>query len=100
MTEGNYLLVDDGDWARVRPLLDESWYVEMDEDTRLDWLIQRHIEFGKAPDAARAWVMRSDQANAAVTAATRERAGRDRPPRGDLGRDHARADGVVRRPRR
>ena len=68
------LLVDDGDWARVRPLLDESWYVEMDEDTRLDWLIQRHIEFGKTPDAARAWVMRSDQANAAVTAATRERA--------------------------
>ncbi len=74
VTEGNYLLVDDGDWARVRPLLDESWYVEMDEATRLDWLIQRHIEFGKTPDAARAWVMRSDQANAAVTAATRERA--------------------------
>ena len=74
VTEGNYLLVDDGDWARVRPLLDESWYVEMDEDTRLDWLIQRHVEFGKTPDEARAWVMRSDQANAAVTAATRERA--------------------------
>ena len=46
----------------------------MDEDTRLRWLIQRHIDFGKAPDAARAWVMRSDQANAAVAAATRERA--------------------------
>jgi len=74
VTEGNYLLVDEGDWAGVRPLLDESWYVEMDEDTRLSWLIQRHIEFGKTPDAARAWVMRSDQANAAVTAATRERA--------------------------
>ena len=36
VTEGNYLLVDDGDWARVRPLLDEAWYVEMDEDTRLE----------------------------------------------------------------
>ena len=74
VTEGNYLLLDDGDWARVRPLLDEAWYVEMDEDTRLGWLIQRHIAFGKAPDEARAWVMRSDQANAAVVAATRERA--------------------------
>ena len=74
VTEGNYLLVDEGDWACVRPLLDESWYVDMDEETRLKWLIQRHIEFGKTPDAARAWVMRSDQANAAVTAATRERA--------------------------
>lgn len=74
VTEGNYLLHADGDWARVRPLLDEAWYVEMDEDTRLEWLIQRHIDFGKPPDAARAWVMRSDQANAAVVAATRERA--------------------------
>jgi pantothenate kinase len=74
VTEGNYLLVDDGDWARVRPQLDEAWYVETDEETRLRWLIQRHIDFGKTPDAARAWVMRSDQANAAVSAATRDRA--------------------------
>jgi pantothenate kinase len=74
VTEGNYLLAADGGWAGVRPLLDEAWYVEMDEDTRLRWLIQRHIDFGKAPEVARAWVMRSDQANAAVVAATRERA--------------------------
>ena len=74
VTEGNYLLLADGDWARVQPLLDEAWYVEMAEETRLEWLIQRHIAFGKAPDAARAWVMRSDQPNAAVVAATRERA--------------------------
>jgi pantothenate kinase len=74
VTEGNYLLLDEGDWARVRPQLDEAWYVEMDEETRLGWLIQRHIDFGKTPEEARAWVMRSDQANAAVTAATRDRA--------------------------
>ena len=69
VTEGNYLLL----WDEVRELLNEAWYVEMDEETRLRWLIQRHIDFGKTPDAARAWVMRSDQANAAVSAATRER---------------------------
>ena len=46
----------------------------MDEATRLDWLIARHVQFGKTPEEARAWVMRSDQANAAVVAATRERA--------------------------
>ena len=74
VTEGNYLLLGDGDWAGVRPLLDEAWYVEMDEETRLRWLIERHVEFGKTPEAARAWVLRSDQANAAVVAATRERA--------------------------
>ena len=74
VTEGNYLLVDDGDWARVRPLLDEAWYVEMDEAAVSSWLIARHVEFGKAPTRQRAWVMRSDQANAAVVARTRERA--------------------------
>jgi pantothenate kinase len=74
ITEGNYLLVGDGDWAGVRPLLDEAWYVEMDEQTRLDWLIARHIAFGKTPDEARAWVMRSDQANAEIVAASRGRA--------------------------
>jgi pantothenate kinase len=70
VTEGNYLLL----WPEVRPLLDEAWYVEMDETTRLEWLIARHVEFGKTPEAAEAWVMRSDQANAAVIAPTRERA--------------------------
>ena len=74
VTEGNYLLVADGGWAGVRPLLDEAWYVDMDEATRLRWLIARHVEFGKAPEEAEAWVMRSDQANAAVVAATRDRA--------------------------
>ena len=70
ITEGNYLLL----WDAVRPLLDESWYVETDEATRLEWLIARHIESGKTPEEAEAWVMRSDQANAAIVVATRERA--------------------------
>jgi pantothenate kinase len=74
VTEGNYLLLSDGDWVRVRPNLDEAWYVDMDEHTRLRWLIARHVEFGKTPEEARAWVLRTDQTNAAVVAATRERA--------------------------
>jgi pantothenate kinase len=74
ITEGNYLLVDEGPWAAVRGLLDETWYVVQDEDTRLRLLIDRHIAFGKAPDFAREWVMRSDQRNAELVAATRPRA--------------------------
>ena len=46
----------------------------MDEATRLEWLVARHVQFGKTSQEAREWVMRSDQANAAVVAATRERA--------------------------
>jgi pantothenate kinase len=66
VTEGNYLLL----WAGVRPLLDETWYVEMDEELRVERLIQRHIQFGKTPEYARAWVLRSDQRNAELVAAT------------------------------
>jgi pantothenate kinase len=74
ITEGNYLLVDQSPWAAVRPLLDEVWFVEVDDAIRVPRLIARHIAFGKSPDEAREWVMRSDEANAAVVAATRGRA--------------------------
>ena len=70
VTEGNYLLLDDGDWSQVRPLLDEAWYVETDEELRVQRLIQRHIQFGKTPEYARAWVLRSDERNAALVATT------------------------------
>lgn len=74
ITEGNYLLVDQGPWAEVRSLLDETWYVVQDEETRLRRLIARHVEFGKTPDFAREWVMRSDQRNAELIETTRARA--------------------------
>jgi pantothenate kinase len=70
VTEGNYLLL----WDGVRDLLDEAWFVETDEELRLQRLIARHVEFGKTPAAAREWVMRSDQRNAELIAPTRARA--------------------------
>ena len=60
----------------MRPLLDEAWYVDLDEQTRLDRLIARHVAFGKAPGFAREWVLRSDQRNAELVATTRARATR------------------------
>ncbi len=74
ITEGNYLLVDHSPWDEVRPLLDEVWFVDIDDAVRVPRLIARHIEFGKSPDEAREWVMRSDEANAALVATTRDRA--------------------------
>jgi pantothenate kinase len=70
VTEGNYLLMTDHGWGLVRKLLDEAWYVEIDEELRVQRLIQRHIQFGKTPEYARAWVMRSDEHNAALVATT------------------------------
>jgi pantothenate kinase len=66
VTEGNYLLY----WPEIKLLLDETWYVETDDELRVQRLIQRHIEFGKTPEYARAWVMRSDERNAELVART------------------------------
>ncbi|WP_298459891.1 nucleoside/nucleotide kinase family protein [uncultured Cellulomonas sp.] len=74
VTEGNYLLVDDGAWAAVRPLLDECWYVDPDETVRIERLVARHELFGRSPQAARDRSLGSDQRNAEVVAATRARA--------------------------
>ncbi|MEU6391856.1 nucleoside/nucleotide kinase family protein [Streptomyces sp. NPDC046939] len=75
VTEGNYLLLDEEPWSTaVRPLLDEVWWVAVDDTVRVERLIARHIAFGKSPSAARAWVLRSDEANADRVAAGRERA--------------------------
>jgi pantothenate kinase len=82
VTEGNYLLVDDGPWREVRPLLDEVWFVTTAEETRLRWLIERHIRYGRAPDAARAWVLGTDQRNAQLVQMTK--AGADALIRVDL----------------
>ncbi|EYR64615.1 nucleoside triphosphate hydrolase [Actinotalea ferrariae CF5-4] len=74
ITEGNYLLVDEGAWAAVRPYLDECWYVETDEEDRLERLIARHQRFGRSPAEARERSVGSDQRNAEVIAGTRRRA--------------------------
>jgi len=74
VTEGNYLLVGEGPWAGVRPLLDEAWYIEVDEKVRIERLVARHVEFGKTPDEARRWSLSSDRDNAELVANTRVRA--------------------------
>jgi pantothenate kinase len=74
VTEGNYLLHDRDGWEHVRPLLAETWYVDVDPAVRVERLVARHVRFGKSPEQARAWVERSDEANARLVEATRERA--------------------------
>jgi pantothenate kinase len=74
ITEGNYLLVDDGPWSAVRWLLDEAWAVQVDPDLRMTRLVARHVEFGKPPDQAAAWVEAVDVPNADFVRATFARA--------------------------
>ncbi len=74
LTEGNYLLADDPDLDEVRSILDEVWFLEVADDVRMAQLVARHVEFGKAEDAAAAWAAGTDQRNADIVAATRHRA--------------------------
>jgi pantothenate kinase len=74
VSEGNYLLLPDPHWCAVREQFDEVWYCREDDGERLRRLIARHIEFGKPPEAAREWVLRSDERNAALIAAHADRA--------------------------
>ena len=74
LTEGNYLLLPDGGWERLRPLLAGCWYVDLADAVRRERLVRRHERFGKSPDDARTWVEQTDEANARLVAATRERA--------------------------
>jgi pantothenate kinase len=70
ITEGNYLLLEVGHWARVRELLDEVWFVDTDDALRRARLVQRHVDFGRTPPAARDWVDRTDEPNARLVAAS------------------------------
>jgi pantothenate kinase len=74
VTEGNYLLMTDGGWERVGPMLTEVWYADLDQATRLDRLVDRHVRYGKDPAAAVAWATGTDERNARLIAATRDRA--------------------------
>ena len=74
IVEGNYLLLREHGWHRVAPLLDLTVGIVLDDVTRHERLIARHVAFGKTPDAARAWALGPDERNAAAIAATLERA--------------------------
>jgi len=68
VTEGNYLLL----WPEVRALLDQTWWVELDDTERLRRLAARHAAFGKTPEHAHAWAHGPDEANARLVAPGRD----------------------------
>jgi pantothenate kinase len=72
ITEGNYLLLRSGPWVQVAGLLDEVWYIDLAEDTRLRRLIGRHMEFGRDSAEARDRATGSDQRNAVLIEAGRD----------------------------
>ncbi len=84
ISEGNYLLFG-GAWQEVRSLLDEVWFVEGDEAQRQAWLLARHVTFGRTPEQARAWIEATDEPNARLIGACRDRADRVVRPDASVG---------------
>ncbi|MFI5754844.1 nucleoside/nucleotide kinase family protein [Streptomyces sp. NPDC051569] len=74
ITEGNYLLHDEGPWAPVRTHLDEVWFLDLDPVERVRRLVDRHVEFGRDRPHAERWVRESDEVNARLVARGRDRA--------------------------
>ncbi|MDR5782521.1 nucleoside/nucleotide kinase family protein [Caballeronia sp. LZ065] len=74
VTEGNYLLLEHGHWQGVKPLLDEVWFVNVDQNLRRSRLLSRHVSFGRSEEAAEQWVSQTDDVNARLIDSTRLRA--------------------------
>jgi pantothenate kinase len=64
VTEGNYLLLDAPPWADVRELLDEAWFVHLDDAERQRRMIARHRRHGHDQADAEARTLGSDERNA------------------------------------
>jgi pantothenate kinase len=74
VTEGNYLLLDRPPWPQVRSALSEVWYVDADPVVRRERLLARHVEFGKSPAEATAWMAAVDEPNARLVERGRDAA--------------------------
>lgn len=73
ITEGNYLLLDDPPWDEVPSLLDEIWFVELEQDERLRRLTARHVRFNDDPALAERRATGNDERNARLIASGSQR---------------------------
>ena len=74
IVEGNYLLLDREPWASLRCLFDRTAFLDTDDDTRVRRLVRRHVRSGRSVEEAQEFVRTSDERNARLIAAGRDRA--------------------------
>lgn len=76
ITEGNYLLLDQHPWSDLAGLLDDIWFLEVDDAQRGQRLLARHMQFGRSETDAKAWMSSTDEPNAVLIKQHRHRARR------------------------
>lgn len=72
VTEGNYLLLPQEPWRRVRPLLDEAWFVHLDDEERRRRMVARHQRYGHPAEVATARAYGSDEVNSRLVGSTQQ----------------------------
>ena len=72
--EGNYLFSEEHNWNGVFPLLDHTWFIEIDNEVRIQRLIARHVKFGRTPEVGEERSRGTDEANARFIGLTAHRA--------------------------
>jgi pantothenate kinase len=74
ITEGNYLLHPNHGWLEIRQHLDVVWYLDIDDQTRQQQLLERHMRHGRDRATAIAWIAQTDEPNAMQVKRTRSQA--------------------------
>ncbi len=74
LVDGNYLLLPLDPWERLVREFDAVLFLDVDDDVRIERLVERHVQFGKPRDEAIDFVRTSDEPNAALIHETRHRA--------------------------
>lgn len=74
LTEGNYLLFDKAGWEKVATELTEIWYININDDVRIERLVKRHEFYGKDKESALNWATGSDEINAKIVESTASKA--------------------------
>lgn len=71
VVEGNYLGLADGGWEGVRSRLTQLWYLDTPEYELQRRLVNRQIDGGASPAAARDWYLGVDAKSIALVAGTK-----------------------------
>ena len=74
LVEGNYLLLDTGEWSEVTPQIDLKLWLDIDPDACREGITARHVAGGLSPDQAARKYAENDLPNAQIALATRHRA--------------------------
>ncbi|XP_010481475.1 PREDICTED: putative uridine kinase C227.14 isoform X1 [Camelina sativa] len=64
IVEGNYILLEEGSWKDISDMFDDKWFIDVNLDTAMQRVENRHISTGKPPDVAKWRVDYNDRPNA------------------------------------